>query len=100
MSKSGKLLYGSMDRIGVVKIRVWLTVAHAAAKLDVSEDTIYRREIPWQDDHVPGKIRSKDLFLDKAKKEGKRFLEDDLEAMLSIPRALEQPNRRKLFVRN
>jgi len=78
---------------------VWLSVDDAAKKLSVSPDSIYRRAIPWQDRPIPHRIRWKMLKLDRDSEEGRRFFEPDVEAMLFTPPQLEQPGRRKLFVR-
>jgi hypothetical protein len=84
-----------------IHVNVWLTIADAARKLSISEDSISRRAIPYTPGSSPvaGKVRYKDLYLDTGKKEGRRFLESDLELMLKTPSAIEQPNRRKLFVK-
>lgn len=60
---------------------VWLSVSEAARFLDVSVDTIARRGIPWQEIHVPGRLRYKLLNLGGEKKE-RRYTVEDCEALL------------------
>jgi hypothetical protein len=82
-----------------VKIRAWLSVDDVAKKLSISPESVYRRAIPWQADPIPHIIRWKILKLDEDTEEGRRFLGEDIEAMLFDPPKMEQPGRRKLFVR-
>lgn len=87
------------ERNQEVAVPVWLSVDAVAKKLSVSPDTIYRRSVPYQADPVPFKIRYKTLKLDEGTEEGRRYLEADAEALLFTPASMEQPGRRKLFVR-
>ena len=78
--------------------RIWLPLRKAAEKLGVSVDTIGRRAIPYQPEHVPLKIRYKMLLLNENESDPeRRYLEEDLEAMLVVPPQLKRPGARKLF---
>jgi hypothetical protein len=66
----------------------WLTRKQAAAKIGVSDDTIDRRAIPWQEEHTPFKLRYKILILGSEKPEGRRYFEPDVEALLFNPKRL------------
>ena len=59
----------------------WFALSSAAKYLDVSEDTINRRGIPWQECPVPGKLRWKPLKLGEGTRMERRYLRDDLEAL-------------------
>jgi hypothetical protein len=65
-------------------VNTWLSLKSAAAKLDLSEDTILRRAINWCPERVPKRIRYKHLRLDDNTREERRYFERDLEAMLVI----------------
>lgn len=60
----------------------WFSLGTAAKYLDVSEDTVNRRGIPWQDRPVPGKLRWKHLKLGEGTRMGRRYFRDDLDALL------------------
>lgn len=65
----------------------WLSLSEAAAYLDVSDDTILRRKVEWQDDPVPNRIRFKWLKLDEDTRRERRYWPPDLEAMLVLQHA-------------
>lgn len=60
----------------------WFALSSAAKYLDVSEDTINRRGILWQEGPVPGKLRWKPLKLGEGTRMERRYFRDDLEALL------------------
>lgn len=60
----------------------WFSLGSAARYLDVSADTINRRATPWCDNPVPGKLRWKLLKLGEGTRMERRYLRDDLDAML------------------
>jgi hypothetical protein len=60
----------------------WLALAGAAAYVDVSVDTISRRAIAWQDSPVPGKLRWGYLKLGEQTRQERRYLVDDLDALV------------------
>jgi hypothetical protein len=67
----------------------WLCCSHASAMIDVSDDTIQRRAVPW-DDKVgsrEGKIRYKHLDLNPGsrKKKERRYYAPDVLALLKPP---------------
>jgi predicted DNA-binding transcriptional regulator YafY len=82
-----------------LQVNVWLSVKECAKKLSVSDDTIYRRAVPYQAAPVPNRIRYKILKLDDGTEEGRRFLDEDAERLLHTPQPLERPGRRTLFGR-
>lgn len=60
----------------------WFSLSSAAKYLDVSEDTVNRRGIPWQDKPVPGKLRWKLLKLGEGTRMERRYFRDDLDGLL------------------
>jgi hypothetical protein len=60
----------------------WFALSTAAKYLDVSEDTINRRGIPWQDSPSPGKLRWKQLKLGEGTRMERRYLRENLDALL------------------
>lgn len=60
----------------------WFALGSAAKFIDVSEDTINRRAIPWQECPVPGKLRWKPLKLGEGTRMERRYFLDDVEALL------------------
>jgi len=63
-------------------INIWLTRKKAAAKISVSEHTVDRRAIPWQEESVPFRLRYKILDLGSGTPEGRRYFEPDVESLL------------------
>ncbi len=80
-----------------IEVVVWLTLSLAAQKLSVSECTISRRAIRWQDKPVRYRVRYKQLCLDEGSAAGRRYYEPDLEAMVVMPSPLIRPYRHKAF---
>jgi hypothetical protein len=60
----------------------WLSLSGAAEYIDVSNDTISRRAVPWADQPVPGCIRWKYLKLGENTRQERRYFSEDLEALL------------------
>jgi hypothetical protein len=60
----------------------WLALGSAAKYLDVSEDTVNRRGIPWQERPAHGRLRWKLLKLGQNTRMGRRYFRDDLDALL------------------
>lgn len=60
----------------------WLSLGAAARYLDVDESTVNRRAIPWSDNPVPGKLRWKLLKLGEDTRKERRYILDDLEALV------------------
>ena len=91
------------DRHGALKVpdllivHVWLSVLEAAKKISSSTDTIERRAIPWQPDHVQFKIRFKFLVLDKKGQRTRRYYEPDVEALLFSPERLPVGSRPRII---
>ena len=63
----------------------WLSLKAAAAKISVSEDSIGRRAVPWQQSLVPQHVRYKLLKLDEGTRQVRRYFEPDLEALFVDP---------------
>jgi len=61
---------------------MWLSLGGAADYMGVSEDTIGRRAIPWQDAPVPGRVRYKLLKLGENTRMERRYYVPDLETLL------------------
>jgi len=68
------------------RFQKWLSLSGAAAYLDVSDDTILRRAIPFDeknpDGWVEGKIRWKYLKLGQNTRQDRRYIVDDLDRLL------------------
>ena len=60
----------------------WLSLGAAAKFLGVSDETISRRAVPWQDKPMSGKLRWKYLKLGENTRQERRYVLDDLEALL------------------
>ena len=60
----------------------WKSLSSAAQHLDVSNDTILRRAVPWQDEPVEGRIRFKHLKLGADTRQERRYYVPDLDALL------------------
>jgi hypothetical protein len=60
----------------------WLSLGAAAKFLGVSDETISRRATLWRNEPVSGKLRWKYLKLGEDTRKERRYVLDDLEAML------------------
>jgi hypothetical protein len=82
------LLSETADSVSAEDRRTWVKCAEACAFLGVSRPTIIRRRIPDKEglQHMPGRIRYRDLVLAPESKPEPRYLLSDLEAMLREPR--------------
>jgi hypothetical protein len=60
----------------------WFSLSTAAKYLDVSEDTVNRRGIPWQEKPAPGRLRWKLLKLGEGTRMERRYFRDDLDTLL------------------
>jgi len=61
-------------------MKQWLSLSGAAEYLDVSNDTISWRAVPWSDEPVSGMIRWKSLKLGEGTRQERRYFVEDLEA--------------------
>ncbi len=82
------------------KITIWLSAKEAAKKISRSVDTVNRRGVAWPpegeyghnlEERIPYKLRWKGLRMDPDGEPEKRFLEDDVEALLEEPTPPRQP---------
>jgi hypothetical protein len=69
----------------------WVKCSTLCHYLDISDDTVTRRAIPWQDDHVPYKFRWKEFPLDEDKEPEKRYYFPDGLAFLRNPPPAHRP---------
>jgi hypothetical protein len=63
----------------------WVKCATVCNYLDISDDTVLRRAVPWQDDPIPFKFRYKEMTLDAGGKPEKRYWLPDVVGFLRHP---------------
>src|SRR3974390_903443 len=63
----------------------WVRCSTLCNYLDISDDTVLRRAVPWQDDPVPHKFRFKELLLDGGGEPQKRYWFPDAVSFLRNP---------------
>ena len=61
---------------------MWVSLGDAADYMGVSEDTVGRRAIPWQDTPSPGRLRYKLLKLGENTRMERRYYVPDLKALI------------------
>ena len=71
---------------------MWLSLSAAAGLIDVSEQDVLRRAVPWQAVPEAHRVRFRLLALDPDAKRAPRFFAPDLEALLSSPEGHDQVN--------
>jgi integrase len=69
----------------------WLALSTAAGLIDVPEDFILCRAVPWQVARVPNRIRFKHLIFGAGEPEVQRFFSADLDALLTIGPRVDDP---------
>lgn len=63
----------------------WVTISTAAALVDVTEETISKLAVPWQEAEAPHRIRFRLLVLEAGSKGEPRFFAPDLQTLLLNP---------------
>jgi hypothetical protein len=75
----------SSGEISVNPDERWVKCATLCAYLDISDDTVTRRAVAWQDDPVPHKFRFTEMVLNEGKEPEKRYWFPDAKAFLRNP---------------
>ncbi len=71
----------------------WVSCKTLCDYLDISDETVRRCRIPWQDDPVPHRFRYKDMKLREDAEPEKRYWLEDAEAFLSQPAPTPQTKK-------